>query len=184
MAIDKRILKTKERIQNAFMILTLEKETSKITVSDLSDKASINRSTFYLHYKDPAEVGKEIDERISVAISSLMSTFSLEDIYGTSYSIFAKLTEQMDANDLMKNYIINSKNSDAVIETIKHIMSDNITRAIQDNGKQPTDYLVPFISSGIIDCYFSWCRSDTKIPLGQLIGQFASITARLVENLA
>ncbi len=183
MAIDKRILKTRERIQNAFMTLTLEKETSKITVSDLSDKASINRSTFYLHYKDPGEVGKEIDGRISRAISSLMTTFNLDDIYGSSYTIFSGLTEQLDNNELMKNYIIYSKNSATVIASIKLLLADTITAAITAKGKEPTDYLVTFIASGIMDCYISWCRSDVKIPLGQLIGQFASITARLIENL-
>lgn len=49
---DLRIIKTKRSIKNALYDLSTEKPFEKISVMDITTKAMINRSTFYLHYKD------------------------------------------------------------------------------------------------------------------------------------
>lgn len=48
---DKRIVRTRASIFNAVFELATEKQLSKITVIELCDRAGINKSTFYLHYK-------------------------------------------------------------------------------------------------------------------------------------
>ncbi len=48
---DKRIVKTRLAVFNAVFDLAAEKELDKITVVELCEKAGINKSTFYLHYK-------------------------------------------------------------------------------------------------------------------------------------
>ncbi len=50
--LDKRIIKTRKLIQSALTQLMKEKGFDKITVKDITEKAFINRATFYLHYKD------------------------------------------------------------------------------------------------------------------------------------
>lgn len=50
--IDKRVIKTRSAVFNAVLELAAEKELNKITVVELCDRANINKSTFYLHYKD------------------------------------------------------------------------------------------------------------------------------------
>lgn len=48
---DRRVLRTKDRLQRALMSLIGEKGYDKITVSDLIDRADVGRSTFYTHYE-------------------------------------------------------------------------------------------------------------------------------------
>ena len=47
---DRRNEKTSRLIMNTFMDLLKEKGFEKITVSDISERADINRGTVYLHY--------------------------------------------------------------------------------------------------------------------------------------
>ena len=49
---DIRIEKTKQSIINAFIEIRSRKEVERITVKELCEKARINKSTFYAHYKD------------------------------------------------------------------------------------------------------------------------------------
>ena len=49
---DRRIRKTEQAIKSAFAKLLLEKDITDITIKELCDNADINKSTFYLHYKD------------------------------------------------------------------------------------------------------------------------------------
>ena len=47
---DRGTLKTRKAICAAFAELLYEKELHKITVQEISDKADVNRVTFYKHY--------------------------------------------------------------------------------------------------------------------------------------
>jgi AcrR family transcriptional regulator len=49
---DRRILKTRSVIKESLTVLMKEKPFDKITIKDITDKANINRATFYLHYMD------------------------------------------------------------------------------------------------------------------------------------
>ncbi|OSB11739.1 TetR/AcrR family transcriptional regulator [Paraclostridium bifermentans] len=49
---DRRILKTRSVIKESLTLLMKEKSFDKITIKDITDKANINRATFYLHYMD------------------------------------------------------------------------------------------------------------------------------------
>ena len=49
---DLRVIKTERAIHNALIDLLKKKDLEKITVSELSQKAEINKATFYLHYTD------------------------------------------------------------------------------------------------------------------------------------
>ena len=49
---DIRIEKTKTAIHNTFLELRSKKPLEKITIKELCEKAQINKSTFYSHYKD------------------------------------------------------------------------------------------------------------------------------------
>ncbi|MFC4807803.1 TetR/AcrR family transcriptional regulator [Paenibacillus sp. GCM10023250] len=49
---DRRILKTRQAIQNALIELMAEKDFEQITINDISQKADLNRGTLYLHYAD------------------------------------------------------------------------------------------------------------------------------------
>jgi AcrR family transcriptional regulator len=49
---DLRVIKTKRAIMHAFNELMKEKSLDKITVTELAQRAEINKGTFYLHYTD------------------------------------------------------------------------------------------------------------------------------------
>ena len=80
MATDKRIIKTKAAIKNAFMQLMTETEANKLTVSDIAAKALVNRSTFYLHYADVAAVMKDIETEIAAKIEECINDFDISDV--------------------------------------------------------------------------------------------------------
>jgi AcrR family transcriptional regulator len=50
--IDPRILRTRQLIVDSFISLVSEKDLNHITVRDITEKATINRATFYAHFTD------------------------------------------------------------------------------------------------------------------------------------
>jgi AcrR family transcriptional regulator len=49
---DQRIRRTCERLGSALVALIQEKPIDHVTVQEVLDRASVGRSTFYLHYRD------------------------------------------------------------------------------------------------------------------------------------
>ena len=81
---DLRILKTRMAIKNAFLELMDEKAFEKITISDITQKAMINRGTFYSHYKDKPDLVDQIENEILDEVSASIS-FVTEDTVARAY---------------------------------------------------------------------------------------------------
>jgi AcrR family transcriptional regulator len=54
--LDPRIERTQEALRVALMALIEEKGFDSISVQDITDRARLNRATFYLHYKDKQDL--------------------------------------------------------------------------------------------------------------------------------
>jgi AcrR family transcriptional regulator len=60
---DLRVRKTRKLLQKAMLELTVEKGYDAVTVRDLTERAMVNRSTFYRHYLDKhAVIDEYMDE--------------------------------------------------------------------------------------------------------------------------
>ena len=74
--LDRRILKTREDIRNAFIVLLKEKVFEEITVKDIAEEANINRATFYKHYDDKHDLLAYLEEGIIEKIKHVIETSS------------------------------------------------------------------------------------------------------------
>lgn len=53
---DRRIERTRLLLRDALMQLIVEKGYHEITIQDITDRANVSRTTFYLHFKDKEEL--------------------------------------------------------------------------------------------------------------------------------
>jgi len=61
---DPRNQRTRQNIMNGFMKLIKQKEFSDITITDITQEAEINRSTFYYHFMDKYDLIDEIQREV------------------------------------------------------------------------------------------------------------------------
>lgn len=54
--VDRRILRTRSQLTAALLALMQEKNFDEITIKDITDRADMNRATFYLHYGTKEEL--------------------------------------------------------------------------------------------------------------------------------
>lgn len=71
--LDRRVLRTKRSLRSALMSLILEKGFDSVTIEDITDRADLGRTTFYLHYHDKEEL---LLECINEAIDDLIAQVS------------------------------------------------------------------------------------------------------------
>lgn len=65
---DRRVLKSRQAIRQAFVALMKEKDFDHITVQDITDRANVSRKTFYLHFLDKYDL---LDRVIEDAIREM-----------------------------------------------------------------------------------------------------------------
>ena len=78
---DLRVRKTKEAIRSAFKSMICEMDYEQITIKELTQRAQINRKTFYLHYSSLEDLLEELQEEIAEHfIRRKVSYSSMKDI--------------------------------------------------------------------------------------------------------
>ena len=61
---DLRVRKTRAKIKRALIETINEKGFGNLTVSDITERAGINRGTFYIHYKGKQDLLEQLEEAI------------------------------------------------------------------------------------------------------------------------
>lgn len=54
--LDPRVVRTRKLLREALIDLIPEKGYDEITIKDITDRATLNRATFYLHYRDKEDL--------------------------------------------------------------------------------------------------------------------------------
>lgn len=84
---DLRVIKTKRAINNALIDLLRKKSINKITVAELSQKAEINKGTFYLHYVDIYDLyQKALQEHLIKVVDNM----DFLDLFFTDPDMFSR----------------------------------------------------------------------------------------------
>lgn len=75
--VDPRVLRTRQLLQKALLELMGEKPFQHINVSDITQRATINRATFYLHYLDKFDLlSKTARETFTQAVMGLLEDWT------------------------------------------------------------------------------------------------------------
>ncbi len=77
---DLRIQRTRQFIRDAFLELLERKQFEKIRVTDITEAAMVNRSTFYRHYRDKYDLADCLQEEMIETFNTLASTMTGETL--------------------------------------------------------------------------------------------------------
>jgi len=172
---DLRILRTKRLIRNAMTELMQEKGFEGFTVSDLTDRAAINRSTFYSHYRDKYDLLERSEEEILCGIERI-----IEKIYTPSSQ--KRLNELqpdepepwlvemfqyiLDNQEFMK-VSLGSKGNPLFQKKLKDLLRRKLIATFwkESIGKEmlvPVEYLTAYVISAHLGVIQHWLESGTK----------------------
>lgn len=102
MAEDRRVRKTKKAIQDVFCEMTKDKKLNEITVKELCARADINKSTFYLHYRDVYDLADSIQSILIKDVCAIIDEYSYDETISKAPEIWRRIAEAhfKDSKDL------------------------------------------------------------------------------------
>jgi AcrR family transcriptional regulator len=163
---DPRVLRTRQLIRDAFVDLLEETELEKITVNRIAERATINRVTFYLHYRDIPDMLEHIADDIINQMLEAMSTAS--DQPG---AVLLQMLEHIAENAKLFKLMLATKRNPVFSERFLTATMARISGKIEEHFKStelhsivPVDIGSWYLSSAIIGTIIFWLRNDTPYP--------------------
>lgn len=141
---DLRIVKTKRAVKQAFLELRCNIPLEKIRVIDICNIATINKTTFYKHYRDIFTLSAELENE---AINLVMESFPAKDeIFQNPMCFLTELPNALDTNkDIL--YPLFHDNFDKLFTLLEKQLKNRYGTA---NSTEEEDILLTFAIGGTL----------------------------------
>ncbi len=184
--IDRRTIKTKRAMHNALVELASMKPIGRITVKELTEKADVNRKTFYSHYTSIEDVLNEIEDEIIEKIYAVFKeATSTANIIENPYCLFESINGAINSDtDFYRNYICSGAGN--LMKTkVKNLFKQAGIELLKDVlplPKEKAEILMEYVSSGVIALYISWFKNETTASLEEIAHISGTLASRGLEG--
>lgn len=177
--IDRRIIRTKQGIQEALTELLEKKSINKISVKEITDIAGINRGTFYLHYVDKYDLMEKSINQLMIEISETGSNIlnlAQRNIHSELsrkklVNEFTTLFKYIQKNSRLIKSLTNENSSYSFHHKFNELLKDRLIAKLGPKQKDvPAIYIVSAFSYSIQGIIRTWLESgmeDTADMMGE-----------------
>lgn len=171
-AAEKRVNRTKRLIRDTLTELIEEKGFEGVTVRDLTERAKINRGTFYLHYRDKYDLLEQSEDEIIKGIVQLVHEISpIEAVAYTSqnepFPIIQKLFEYFQENANFMKVILGPKGDPAFQVKLRELITETFLNkmAKEINSEEmmvPVEFLTTYVSAAHVGVIQHWLETGME----------------------
>lgn len=176
---DRRVQRTRELLRSALMQLIDEKGYDAVTIQDITERANLGRTTFYLHYQSKDDLlvdhHAEFEIQIPMAEWSQDTTLSDDAIAGLVHYL-QSFAEQRS----MYVAIVRSKDGELIMrgiheQLVKNLQTTLTTAFPEQKSTMPLDILCNYLAGAQISLIDWWMMNQTDHD--------ALMLARMIQRL-
>lgn len=185
--VDPRVIRSQRLLKSALIALVAEKGFSNLSVGQIAERATLNRATFYLHYRDKTHLLMDAFEELMEQATPLPPEEGLLDPNTAQYSIehvFNHIAQNADFFRVM------------LAEESVPEFANRFRRYVQDIGLRWLTALQPdeekiivsreiaihFIGSAYLGVIIWWLQNDMPHPAEYMASQFLYLTAQGLQR--
>ena len=146
------------------MELLSVKDLSEITVTELTERAGINRKTFYLHYDRIEDIITELGQDLILYSNNTLKSCTAPDGSLNTTAIFAAINRTVEENLEFFRLFVRSGTYHFLKSSSDRKEYMNGIRAHLVHHFKGTDmlgpYVIEFICKGVSSMYTSWLSAD------------------------
>ena len=180
-ALDRRIVRSKKAIRDAFFSELQKKEYSKITITDIANAAGINRKTFYSYYDGVEDLFEEIETELINKFRPLFSTLDIKSTTFSARSFFDRFN-QLAQDDFETYTLLNQCGQlphlfGKVQELVVDIIMSQVEVEIDDPHEKARLMLMSeFVATGILSMVSYWIAEPSDISLDEFTDLAGNLT--------
>ena len=168
---------TAQLMNQALIALLEKKDIDFITVTEITKKAGVNRSTFYLHYENIYELLEEtiknlnekfiksFNVKVPLKINDIQDAFLLTDDFLVPYLNFCK--ENKKVLQLVNKKPQLFQNKETYQQMYNLIFYPAISHFLKNENERR--YFLEFFTQGVAAIVHKWIEFDCTTPIDELI---------------
>lgn len=180
---DRRVRYTKKMLEEALVSMIMGQHISSVSVKELCERADINRSTFYAHYKDPYDLLYQIEKEVLNKVRNYLQAQNfaadapLPQQMMTSILVYAK-----ENRDLFM--VLLGENSDFLfnedILSLTPVISEQYHLPFKKNIKE---YMEAFGLAGSVSVFQKWLKDGAKESPDEISGLIVQLLQNGISSL-
>lgn len=182
---DRRIEKTIKATETAYFELLSEKKNDRITITELADRANIDRKTFYLHYNSVDDV---IDRHSRATVARIMAELENKGFFNDvlDVSVFFETVLAVREEELQEFEVLQDPEITALAwrhaeNNLKDMLSD-IAYRFFDEPDPEMKLSIKFYTAGIMSIFVSYIRQEIDIDPHELVRILSDLTENGISN--
>ncbi|HEX5597852.1 MAG TPA: TetR/AcrR family transcriptional regulator [Micromonosporaceae bacterium] len=181
---DPRTRRTRESLRAAALDLAVERELSDITMSQVAQRAGVNRATVYLHYPDLDALLADAMEEAAARLAYAAAICPLAAPREVAPQPLVDLFEQVAADGVRYRRMLGPQGSPRCAARIRDRFAAELRRRFEQGARPsgfddvPIDVHAAYLAGAITGVITHWITSDPPAPAADV----ALATWRLFRN--
>ncbi|MCR5580195.1 MAG: TetR/AcrR family transcriptional regulator [Pseudobutyrivibrio sp.] len=171
---DLRVRRTLTAVRKAFDELVLANDYREISITDLTQRAGINRKTFYLHYTSLEDLVDEIEEEVSIEILKSIGEYASNLDLNGCITNFYKYMETCDK--VQKKLLCDDSYSFFYDSVTDRVLNSEEFSKFFSQTKYPS--VVRSYTKSITSIYKDWLDGGKQVDFNVL----ADLASQLMET--
>lgn len=171
---DRRIRRTKRLLRQALAELMDEKEFKDITVKEITERADLNRGTFYFHYTDTYDLREKIEDELVRNFQEVLSSYSPTPENYSAREMLEQAVKFVEEQKFLIRVLFSSHAGQSLqtkfMSVIEELIAQVGTRLYpEDDNYHQSKYRCRFLSYGVIGCLNLWLQDEGKMSSRTLV---------------
>lgn len=166
---DRRITRTRAALHLAMLELVKEKGYEAVTVEEITTRANLGRTTFYLHYKDKEELLLEnLDQHLTALVDEITGRSLIQWFRESKGNLIKSIFETVKENSDVFS-MITREQSNKVYDRFRSIIEKVVMKLINESPWAQSgiprltisiDYIIDYFSGAMWASIVWWARND------------------------
>ena len=168
---DRRVIRTKKAIRNAFAQLLSVKKLEDITVKDIAELADINRKTFYSYYSGVYMIVEETENELVETFEAAIRDLPLDRLVKEPYLLFSRLSAIINADMDFYEPLMKADQSSNLLTKFSGMLKQKVREsyaAFSHVDEATFNVMVDFTFSGLFSVYQSWFNSERRQSIEEI----------------
>ena len=159
---DKRIIRTRQRLKYTLLDLLNKKSIHDITVLELCKTAKINRTTFYKYYNDTNDVLLAIEEEIMTEAQKEIANINRNYLLSFTNHIVKDISKNKDVYIPLLGTNGDHKFLRKMLKIVYKESIEEWTKLLRKAGQEDIEKIYNFIVDGTIGVVTNWVNNKCK----------------------
>ena len=183
---DRRVIRTKKAIRNAFAQLLSVKNLEDITVKDIAELADINRKTFYSYYSGVHMILEETENEIVETFEAAIRDLPPDKLVKEPYLLFSRLSAIINADMDFYEPLMKADRSSNLLTKVSGMLKQKVREsyaAFSRIGEETFNIMVDFTFSGLFSVYQSWFNSQRRQSIEEISQTLSTLCFEGINGL-